>query len=71
MPLVKDGRIVADPYVRVTDAAPVADDAAVIVPAARFLAEAAGLAHRAAPTGVLGRTTAGSPSSRRGSTGWR
>ena len=53
MPLVKRGRIVADPYVRVVDDAPVADDVAVILPAARFLADAAELAQRAAPTGVL------------------
>jgi uncharacterized protein (DUF934 family) len=53
MPLVKHGRIVADSYVRIIDDAPVADDVAVIVPAARFLADAAELAQRAAPTGVL------------------
>ena len=53
MPLVKRGRIVADPYVRIADDAPVADDVAVIVPAARFLADAAKIARRAAPTGVL------------------
>jgi uncharacterized protein (DUF934 family) len=51
MPLVKRGRIVADPYVRVVD--DVADDVVVILPAARFLAHAAELARRAAPTGVL------------------
>jgi uncharacterized protein (DUF934 family) len=53
MPLVKHGRMVADSYVRIVDDAPVADDVAVIVPAARFLADAAELAQRAAPTGVL------------------
>ena len=46
MPLVKRGRIVADPYVRVVDDAPVADDVAVILPEARFLADAAELARR-------------------------
>ncbi len=53
MPLVKHGRVVADSYVRVADDAPVADGGAVIVPAARFLADADGFACRAAPTGVL------------------
>jgi uncharacterized protein (DUF934 family) len=53
MPLVKRGRIVADPYVRIADDAPVADAAAVIVPAARFLADADRFARREAPTGVL------------------
>ncbi len=53
MPLVKNGRIVADPYVRVVDDAPVADDVAVILPAARFLADAERLARRTAPIGVL------------------
>jgi uncharacterized protein (DUF934 family) len=53
MPLVKRGRIVADPYVRIADDAPIADDVAGILPAARFLADAAEIARRAAPTGVL------------------
>ena len=53
MPLVKHGRIVADSYVRVADDAPVTDDAAVIVPAARFLADAGALVQRGTPTGVL------------------
>ena len=53
MPLVKHGRITADSYVRVADDASVADGGAVIVPAARFLADAAALVQRSAPTGVL------------------
>jgi uncharacterized protein (DUF934 family) len=53
MPLVKHGRIAADSYVRVADDAPVAGEGAVIVPAARFLADADRLARRTAPTGVL------------------
>ena len=53
MPLVRHGRIVADSYVRVADDAPVPEDVPVIVPAARFLADADGLARRTAPTGVL------------------
>jgi len=52
MPLVKSGRIVADRYVRVLDDAPVPDGVPVIVPAARFLADAAEFARRDAPTGV-------------------
>jgi uncharacterized protein (DUF934 family) len=53
MPLVKRGRIVADTYVRVTDDAPVADGVAVIVPAARFLADTGRFARRTAATGIL------------------
>ena len=53
MQLIKDGHIVADDYVRVADGAPVPDDVPVIVPAARFLAEAEAFAQRQAPTGVL------------------
>jgi uncharacterized protein (DUF934 family) len=53
MLLVRKGRIVEDRYRRVLDGAPIRNDAAVIVPAARFLAEAAELIARAAPTGVL------------------
>jgi uncharacterized protein (DUF934 family) len=53
MPLVKGGRIVADRYLHLIDDAPAPEDAAIIVPAARFLADAAELAARAAPTGVL------------------
>ena len=53
MPLVKAGQIVNDPYLRVLDDAPIPDDAAVIVPAARFLADAEELTKRSAPLGVL------------------
>ncbi len=53
MPLVKRGRVVEDPYLRVVDDAPIRDDAAVIVPAARFLADAAELSRRSAPTGLI------------------
>ena len=52
MPLVKRGRIIEDCYLRVVDDAPVPDGAAVIVAAARFLADAAELTRRRAPTGV-------------------
>jgi uncharacterized protein (DUF934 family) len=53
MQLIKGGRIVADGFVRVADDAPVPDRVAVIVSAARFLAEAETLARRTAPTGVV------------------
>jgi uncharacterized protein (DUF934 family) len=53
MRLVRGGRVVADDYVRVLDDAPIPDGAPVIVPAARFLADAAEITRRDAPTGVL------------------
>jgi len=53
MPLVKRGQIVADDYVRIVDDAPIPDGVPAIVPAVRFLADAAELTQRAAPTGVL------------------
>lgn len=52
MPLVKRGEIVVDRFMAVLDDAPVPDETAVLVPAARFLADSADLAGRAAPTGV-------------------
>jgi uncharacterized protein (DUF934 family) len=53
MPLVKDSRVVDDRFVRLADDAPIPDAGAVIVSAARYLAEAASLANRTAPTGVV------------------
>jgi len=53
MLLVRGGRVVADRYLRVLDDAPIPDSVPVIIPAARFLADAAELARREAPTGVL------------------
>jgi uncharacterized protein (DUF934 family) len=53
MPLVKAGLIVEDRFVRVLDDEPVPEQGAVIVPAARFLADHAEFARREAPTGVL------------------
>jgi uncharacterized protein (DUF934 family) len=53
MPLVKDGHIVEDRYVRVLDDAPIPDGVPVIVAADRFIADAAELASRGAPVGVL------------------
>jgi len=49
----KAGRIVADRFVRVSDDGPIPDGIAVIVSAARFLADIEGFARRAAPVGVL------------------
>src|SRR5258708_3912173 len=47
MRLVKAGHVLDDPYIRVSDDAPVPGDVPVLGPAARFLAEAADLARRA------------------------
>ncbi len=53
MPLVKGGHIVADPFARIEDGAPIPDPVAVLVPATRFLADVEELARREAPTGVI------------------
>ena len=53
MPLVKGSRIAADTFTRVEDDAPIPEQGAVLVPAARFLADAAELMQRAAPVGVI------------------
>jgi len=53
MRLIKAGRIIADPFVRVADGAPLPDDAPVLVSAARFLDEATALATRTASVGVI------------------
>ena len=53
MPLVRGGRVVADPYLRVLDDAPMPDGVPVIMPAARFIADVAEIARREASTGVL------------------
>ena len=52
MPLIKNGRPAEDRYVRVLDDAPIPDGVPVIVPAARFLADADEILRREAPTGV-------------------
>jgi uncharacterized protein (DUF934 family) len=52
MPLVKGGRIVEDTYLRLDDEAPVPECRAVLVPAARFLADSTDFASRAARVGV-------------------
>jgi uncharacterized protein (DUF934 family) len=53
MPLVENGRIVEDRYVRVADDAPIPDRVPVLVSARRFLAEADKLVHRDGSLGVL------------------
>lgn len=53
MPLVKGGHVVADPFVRIEDGAPVPDEGAVLLPATRFLADAAEIASRSGATGVI------------------
>jgi uncharacterized protein (DUF934 family) len=53
MPLIRNGRLADDRYMRVLDDAPIPDGVPVIVPAARLLADAEELSRRAAPTGVL------------------
>src|SRR5258705_10982439 len=53
MRLVRAGRIVADQYVRVLDDAPIPDGVPVIVPAARFLADAEEILRRDAPGRLL------------------
>jgi uncharacterized protein (DUF934 family) len=52
MPLIKNGRLTEERYVRVLDDAPIPDGVPVIVPAARFLADAEEMLRRDAPTGV-------------------
>jgi uncharacterized protein (DUF934 family) len=53
MPLIKNGRLAEDRYLRVLDDAPIPDGVPVIVPAARLLADADELLRREAPLGVL------------------
>jgi uncharacterized protein (DUF934 family) len=53
MPLIRNGRVAEDRYIGVLDDAPIPDGVPVIVPAARFLADAEDILRRDAPTGVL------------------
>jgi uncharacterized protein (DUF934 family) len=53
MPLVENGKIVEDRYVRVDDAAPIPERVPVIVSAKRFLADADALIRRDGSLGVL------------------
>jgi uncharacterized protein (DUF934 family) len=52
MQLVKHGQMIADPFVRVADDAPVADNAAALVSADRLVAESEALLSRNGATGV-------------------
>ena len=53
MPLVKNSRVVKDDFMRVADDAPVPETGAIVVTAARYLADAASFATRKSPTGVI------------------
>jgi uncharacterized protein (DUF934 family) len=53
MPLIRNGQVAEDRFVRVLDDAPIPDGVPVIVPAARFLADAEDILRRDAPAGVL------------------
>jgi uncharacterized protein (DUF934 family) len=53
MPLIKNGAATRDPYVTVSDDAPLPEGAPVIVTAARFFADSAVLLERNAPVGVI------------------
>jgi len=53
MPLIKDGKIIDDPYLRVLDETPVPESVPVLLPAARFLADARELANRDGSIGVI------------------
>lgn len=53
MRFVKDGRAAEDPYRRVADDASLPDGVPVLLTGERFLADAAALASRAAPVGVI------------------
>jgi uncharacterized protein (DUF934 family) len=53
MPLVRSGKIVEDPYLRILDDAAIPDDGAVLVPAARLIADAREFTERSGKTGVL------------------
>jgi uncharacterized protein (DUF934 family) len=53
MPLVKAGRVVEDRFLRVLGDVPLPDGVPVMLPAARFLADAPDLVLRAAPIGVI------------------
>ena len=53
MPLVKVGKISTDAFVQLADDAPVPGDAAILISAARFLADAEALSRRPGKTGVI------------------
>jgi uncharacterized protein (DUF934 family) len=53
MRLVKAGQVIEDRYVRILDDAPIPEGVPVLVPAERFIADAAEIAGREAASGVL------------------
>ena len=53
MPLVKSGKIMSDAFVHVADDDPLPDGGAILISAARFLADPEALSHRAGGTGVI------------------
>jgi uncharacterized protein (DUF934 family) len=53
MPLVKDGKIISDPFIHLADDAVIPVDGAVLIPAARFLADPEALVSRNSQTGVI------------------
>jgi uncharacterized protein (DUF934 family) len=53
MRLVKSGQVIEDQYIRILDDEMIPDGVPVIVTAARFMADAAAIVRRDAPTGVL------------------
>src|ERR1700729_4601097 len=53
MPLVKNGKITGDAFVHVADDAEIPGDGAVLISAARFLADAEALSRRVGGTGVI------------------
>jgi uncharacterized protein (DUF934 family) len=53
MPLIKNGRVTDDRFIKIVDDAPLPEDVPVIVPAARFLADAEEILQRDTPVGVM------------------
>ena len=53
MPLIKNGRVTEDRYIKILDDAPLPEDVPVIVPAARFLADAEEILRRDTAVGVI------------------
>src|ERR1700731_3585847 len=53
MPLVKNGKTAADAFVHVADDAELPGDGAILISAARFLADAEALSRRSGRTGVI------------------
>ncbi|HMA71195.1 MAG TPA: DUF934 domain-containing protein [Xanthobacteraceae bacterium] len=53
MPLIKNGRITEDRYIKILDDAPLPEDVPVIVPAERFLADAEEILRCDTPVGII------------------